>query len=319
MPKRLRLGMLGTGLAAKLLYLPALRALSSRIELVACANRRRSKAVAYAKLAGIPRVVNDADELFALPELDAVLISLPIHLQPRYVLQALAAGKAVLSEKPIAPNLREGKQLVKAAARFDKPWLVGENFAFMPQVARLQRWIQSGKLGQVRLVEAVLINAMNRKNPYFNTSWRAQPEHIGGFVVDAGVHLAEVLRRCFGMPTQVQNLTASFDPAVPPIDTALALLKFESGAVGTFTSCFSARYEGPFLRVYGSRANAELGYHGLTWLAKPGEPKVYPAERGSFEVQFAHFADVVLRGAPLAFTPDQALENLALMQAIVSP
>src|SRR3954469_5437682 len=79
---KLRLGMIGTGVAARQLYLPALQRLQNKIEVVACVNRTRKKAEEYARLAGIPKVVDTADELIALPEVDAVFISLPIDLQP---------------------------------------------------------------------------------------------------------------------------------------------------------------------------------------------------------------------------------------------
>ena len=116
--------MIGTGVAARRLYLPALQRLEKKLELVACTNRTRKKAEHYAKLAGIPKVVGSAAELLALPEVDAVLISLPIDAQPALVLQALAAGKPVLSEKPVAPSLAAGRKLLEAAARHRTPWLV---------------------------------------------------------------------------------------------------------------------------------------------------------------------------------------------------
>src|SRR5688572_26646067 len=112
---KLRLGMIGTGVAAQRLYLPAFQRLGRKLELVACTNRTRKKAEAYATLAGIPKVVDSAAELLGLPEVDAVLISLPIDAQPEMVLAALKAGKPVLSEKPIAPSLAAGRKLVKAA------------------------------------------------------------------------------------------------------------------------------------------------------------------------------------------------------------
>lgn len=318
MARRLRLGLLGTGVAAVRLYLPAFQATRDRIEVVACANRRRAKAARFARMAGIPKVVETAEELLQLADLDAVLISLPIELTPRYVLEALRAGKAVLSEKPVAPSVRDGERLTKAAARFDSPWLVGENYAFMPHVLRLRRWIQSGRLGEVRLVQATQINWMDRRNPYFATSWRKSPVHVGGFVVDGGVHLAHVVRSCFGMPRSIKNLTAAFDPALPPLDTAVAALEFDSGALGTWTSCFSARYDGPMLRVYGSKANAELGWNVATLQTPKGEPQVFRTTADSFAEEFRHFADMVLRGAPPALSPRDALDDLRLVEAIVS-
>jgi predicted dehydrogenase len=319
MRPKLRLGILGTGIAARKLYLPAFERLKHRVELVACANRTREKAEEYARLASIPLVVDSAEELFALPGVDGVLISLPIDAQPEYVLRALAAKKPVLSEKPVAATTAQGRKLIAKAARYRTPWLVGENFAFMQQAERLFEWIARGKLGEVRLVQATQMTLMDRKNPYFHTSWRTAPNHPGGFVLDAGVHIAHLLRRGFGMPARIQNLTQSFNPELPPLDTALATFEFTSGALGSWTSCFSARYEGPILRVYGSRANAELGYRDVVLRDARGRETRFTPKHDSFTRQFAHFADVVLEGEKPRVTPADALLDLALMEAIVKP
>jgi len=315
--RRLRLGLLGTGLAPRKLYLPAFEQLRSRIELVACANRRRKKAVEYARLAGIPRVVGSAEELFALADIDAVLISLPIDLQPAYVLAALAAGKAVLSEKPVGPSLAGARALVRRAKRFDPPWLVGENFAFMPHVTRLAEWVKAGRLGNVRLAEATQMTVMDARNPYFHTPWRKKPGHLGGFVADAGVHLACALRRALGAPTAVKSFAAQFERTLPPLDTVVATLSFESGALGTWRSCFSAQREGPMLCLYGSRANAELFYDRAVLTDHRGKATTVKPRVNSFAAEFSHFADMVLRGKPAAYTPEEALLDLGIMDRII--
>jgi predicted dehydrogenase len=323
--KKLRLGLLGTGLAAERLYLPAFEALRGRIEVVACANRTRKKAERYARLARIPKVVDDAEALFALPEVEAVLVSLPIERQPEYVLAALAAGKAVLSEKPVGPSVADARRLIAKAKRFDVPWLVGENFAFMEHAERLRTLVAAGKLGEIRLVEAVQMTAMDETNPYFHTTWRTSPKFVGGFVVDGGVHVAHVVRRCFGMPEVGPPLTASFDRRLPPLDTVVATLWFESGAVGTWTSCFSVPYQGPLLRVYGSRASAEL-FWGHLVVRSPGSPR-RPAGRetrfdqknSSFYGELSHFVDVVQKGTAPRVPPEEALLDLELLETLVKP
>lgn len=314
---KLRLGMIGTGVAARELYLPAFQRLRSKLSVVACTNRTRAKAESYARLASIPRVVDSAEELLALPEVDAVLISLPIDLQPALVKRALAAGKPVISEKPVAPSVAAGKRLIAATAGNRTPWLVAENFAFMPAIARLEQWLQDGRLGEPRLLEARQMTWMDRKNPYFHTSWRKEPRHVGGFVTDGGVHLAHAVRRLLGMPEVVKNLTAQFDPALPPLDTALALLRFPSGALGTWTSCFSVHHRGPMLRIYGSKGTAELGWDTATLRSARGKETIFQAKVSSFDAQFSHFRDVVLGGQPVAYGPEQALLDLELVQAIV--
>jgi predicted dehydrogenase len=309
--------MIGTGVAARSLYLPAFARLGKKVEVVACMNRTRKKAEEYARLANIPKVVDTAEELILLPEVDAVLISLPIDAQPEWVKKALAAGKPVISEKPLAPSVAEGKKLVKAVARYDIPWLVAENFAFMPAIERLRGWLDQGRLGEPRLVEVMQLTFMDAKNPYFHTSWRHQPKHVGGFVADGGVHMAHALRRLMGTPDVTLNLTAQFDPVLSPIDTAVAVLKFPSGALGTWTSCFSAHYQGPMLRIYGSKATAELGWNHALLRTGKGKETRFETKVDSFEAQFSHFADVVKKGVPVAYTPDDALLDLSLIAAIV--
>ncbi len=315
---KLRLGLIGTGVAARKLYLPAFQRLGKQLELVACANRTRKKAVQYARLAGIPRVVDSAEELMQLPEVEAVLISLPIDAQPALVQQALALGKPVISEKPMAPSVADGKRLLKAVAKRTAPWLVAENFAFMPALAKVRAWLEAGKLGEPRLIESFQLTSMNAKNPYFHTAWRHAPKHVGGFVADGGVHMAHAVRSLLGMPEQVKNITAQFDPVLTPIDTAVAALRFGSGALGTWTSCFSAHYEGPMLRLYGSKATAELFWSHAVLRNPKGKELVFRTEVDSFAAQFSHFCDVVKRGARLAYTPEQALEDLTLIEAIVT-
>lgn len=313
MKQRLRLGLIGTGVAAHKLYLPAFAELTQRLELVACTNRTRSKAVAYARRAGFSRVEESAQDLFAASDIDAVIISLPIEAQPRLILQGLRAGKAILSEKPIAGSVAQAKKLVERARKFSAPWMVGENYAFMSHVTELARQVRSGALGEVRLVEVRQINWMDRSNPYFSTAWRANPGHVGGFVVDGGVHLAHVVQRCFGVPVVLASRTASFNPELRPLDTALGLLSFSSGALGTWTSCFSARDRGPMLRALGTRANAELYGDRLELVGVRGNTRVIPSKSNSFVAQFAHFADVVLRGTPCEVTAEQALRDLQLV------
>jgi predicted dehydrogenase len=309
--------MIGTGVAARKLYLPAFARLTKKIEIVACANRTRKKAEDYARAAGIPKVVDTAEELIELPEVEAVLVSLPIDAQPEMVKKVLAAGKAVLSEKPMAPSVAEGKKLLRAVARRSAPWLVGENFAFMPAIAKIESWIAQGRLGDVRLLEAMQLTSMNKNNPYFHTAWRKAPKHVGGFISDAGVHMAHTVRRLLGMPEVVRNLTAQFDPMLSPIDTAVAVLKFPSGALGTWTSCFSAHYQGPMLRVYGSKGTAELFWNHATLRLGNGKEVSFRTDVDSFDAQFSHFHDVVKKGAALAYTPDDALLDLSLIESIV--
>ena len=317
MTRTVKLGLVGTGLAAELLYLPAWKRLADRIEVVACTNRTRSKAVRFAKIAGIATVVDTAEELFALPEVEAVVISTPIEYLPRYVLAGLAAGKAVLSEKPIAATPAEAHKLIKAAAKYSQPWMVGENLAFVSHAHKLKAWIDAGRLGDIRFAEVRQLEWMGPKVPFFNTDWRAAPSYPGGFITDGGVHIANVVRRCMGDPVTVKSILGSFNPVLRPFDTAVAALQFESGALGTWTSCFTAHGDWPWLRVFGSKANAEWRRNDVTLTTANGKITKFENREDGFTAEFRHFADVVAKGVPQQLLPEENLGDLHLIERIL--
>src|SRR6185295_14259503 len=134
-------------------------------------------------------------------------LSLPIHVNARWVMKALRAGKHVLCEKPIAATPAEGRRLVRQARAFDRVFLVGENYFFTPHIEQARRWVKRGMLVEVRLLETNQLHLTTPDNKYAKTAWRKRPRHIGGFVADAGVHIANIVRETFGMPRRIRKLT----------------------------------------------------------------------------------------------------------------
>lgn len=317
--RKLRLGIIGTGIATNDLYFPELEKLRTRIEVVAVANRRRAKAVAFAKRAGVRRVHATGEALLRDPNVEAVLLSLPIHLNARWVMKALRAGKHVLCEKPIAGSVEEGRRLVRGARAFDRVFMVGENFFFTPHMETARRWVKEGKLGKLRLVEASQLFLTTPDNKYAKTAWRKRPKHVGGFIADAGVHVANIVRETFGMPRGVRNVTALANPALAPLDTALALFTLPGGALGVWRSCFSVRTSGevPMLRAFGSRANLEIYYGCSLLLVHDRKPVVAKSARNGFYHELRHFAAAVVGSERLRFEPPAALADLELMARIV--
>jgi predicted dehydrogenase len=228
-------------------------------------------------------------------------------------------GKPVLSEKPIAPAFAAGKRLLRQARRFPVPWRIGESFAFMDTEARIAAWVERGRLGTVRLAQGNQLTRLDRKNPYFRTAWRQTPRFAGAFVLDAGVHLTHVLRRCLGRPTEILSLSAGLCPGLPPPDTAVAALRFSGGALGTWNSCFGAVRQGPMLELLGSKANAALHWQQAVLTTASGRTTTFQSRRNSFEAQFAHFADVVRRGTKPRVPPEDALVDLDIAERIAAP
>jgi hypothetical protein len=121
----------------------------------------------------------DLDALLARADITVVVVVLPITLQPSIILKALAAGKHVLSEKPVAPDVAGGIGLI---ATYDEKykknlvWRVAENFEAEPGFRAAGEAIKAGKIGKVTFFKAVVTNYVDVDNKYYKTPWRTVPD-----------------------------------------------------------------------------------------------------------------------------------------------
>lgn len=110
-----RLGLIGCGRIAQVAHLPAIEK-TGQVELTMVCDGNEYTANAVARRYGVPAATTDSAEVFASPDVDAVLIAVPDRFHESLVSQALAAGKHVLIEKPLAATVEECERLVAAAA-----------------------------------------------------------------------------------------------------------------------------------------------------------------------------------------------------------
>ncbi|KAF8169514.1 hypothetical protein BJ912DRAFT_1048320 [Pholiota molesta] len=206
------IAILGAGLFAKEAHLPALAALGDAaptLKAVYSRSERSSQdlsnsATATLQLTTPPAVYHDGDAsanldaLLARSDIDAVIVVLPITMQPAIVLQALAAGKHVLSEKPVAPDVARGLDLIKTYKELYEPkgliWRVAENFEAEPGFRKVGEIIRAGKIGDVIFFKTVVVNYIDKESKWYKTPWRTIPDYQGGFLLDGGVHTVAALR-----------------------------------------------------------------------------------------------------------------------------
>jgi len=94
------------------------------------------------------RTDSDYRSLLADPKIDAVLIAVPIELNAPILMEALAAGKHVIAEKPIAANIHEAEQVLKLCSASDRVVVIAENFRYWENLGRARDLLASGKIGQ---------------------------------------------------------------------------------------------------------------------------------------------------------------------------
>lgn len=163
---------------------PALKAVYSRSE--KSARELADAAAVSLNLSKPPAIYHDGDELSGLDSLlarndiQAIIIALPITVQPTIILKALAAGKHVLSEKPVAPDVAQGLKLIKTYRSQYKPeglvWRVAENFEAEPGLRAAANAIAAGKIGNVVFFRAVACNYVDEESKWYKTPWRTVPD-----------------------------------------------------------------------------------------------------------------------------------------------
>jgi predicted dehydrogenase len=295
----IRLGIIGTGLAAKGLHWPALRKLSAKFKIPVVCNHTEAKAKEFASLAGGVPYVLDYPAVLQNPAVEAVDIILPIHLNYPVVKECLAAGKHVLVEKPLAASLAEGRELVSlASAHPDLVTMVAENYRYERVVREGKRILESGAIGRPYAVFAHSFSHMDFDNKYAHTQWRLDHQYPGGFILDGGVHYAAILNSWFGNVVPRSGFTRSINPAIGKVDTFSMQFSAGDGIQGVMNwfSSTPGFAERRFI-VMGDQGTILLEGPKIT-VKRKGEPdQVFDCQDdGGFVAEFEDFYGAVREG-----------------------
>ena len=198
------------------------------VEVVAVAARSEDRARAYADEWGIAISYGSYDELVQSPEVDAIYIATPASLHHRWTLAALAAGKHVLCEKPLAANADEAREMVAAGTASGLTMMEAFHWRYHPLVAQMAAVLTSGRLGAIQRVEGVF-DLPDGAIPRGDIRWELALG--GGALMDLGCYPLQWVRWAMGdEPTVV---SAHADCPVPQVDGRLvAELAWPSGATG---------------------------------------------------------------------------------------
>jgi len=313
----LRIGVLG---AASIAPLALIKPAKDNVDVVvaAVAARDGARARAFAAKHGIAHVHATYEALVADPDLDAVYIPLPNGLHGMWTRAALAAGKHVLCEKPFTANAAEAREIADLAATSDRIVMEAFHYRYHPLALRTEQIIASGELGKLRRVEAALCFPL----PMFSDI-RYNYSLAGGALMDAGCYAVHMARIFGGSTPEVVSAQAKLRD--PQIDRAMtAELRFAEGHTGRVRcSMWSSRLLEISAHVVGDRGELKLFnpvaphfVNRLSIRSSDGKRVEHFPRRPSYAYQLDAFAAAVLRGEPVKTTPEDAVENMTVIDAI---
>ncbi|KAJ5689902.1 Oxidoreductase N-terminal [Penicillium macrosclerotiorum] len=282
---------------------------------------------------------------------DAAIVCTPNHTHVPVAKELLAGGVHVLLEKPVSDTLETGRSLLKFAkepAQAHLKLLVGHHRRFNPYVRATKSVLESGSLGRPIAVNGLW--TLYKPDPYFAppTDWRASGARGGGVIPINLVHDIDLMHHFFGPIVRIQAEKILPQRPSPPHDAdegAALTLRFASGVVGTFLVCdatpsphnfetgtgenpmIAASREGSdFYRIFGSDASLSVpdltrwSYDGSSeksWSNPLSTEKIpLPDEAAPFDLQLAHFVDVIRGNAEPSCSGEEGLRALIVCKAV---
>ncbi len=348
-------GVIGAHNWAEKAHLPGFAA-SERARLVAICDIDGDRARALAARFGISSVYTDHHELLADPAVELVDVCTPTHTHLPLSLDAIAAGKHVLSEKPLADTAADAFAAAAAADARGVRTKLGFTFRYSPAMRRLRAFIADGTLGEIFHIHGFEQNSQFldpdfplRQVPPDAPRDRLIPSSIVGY----GSHLVDLMRWCGGDFAAVCASMHNYIPArqvrgtpgrerIPVEDGTVAIVEFASGAQGLLQTSYIAvgNYPGVEIRVYGSKGAAiarlitERGCAETLAVARadavefafvPPDPATFPAGTSLatpwpelyYRNLVRHFVDEIAAGAPADCTFYDGAKSQQIVNAIV--
>lgn len=236
--KRIKVGIIGAGRIGRV-HAATLAYRLPEAEPAAITDVNASAAREVAQSLGIPKVTENAAEIFASKDIDAVLICSSTDTHSELVIQAANAGKHIFCEKPVDLSLARIDAALDAVNKAGVKMQVGFNRRFDSNFARVRQAVLSGEIGEPHLMHIISRDPGPPPIAYVKVS--------GGMFLDMTIHDFDMARFLIG--DEVDEIYTAAAVRVDPeigkagdVDTAVITLRFKNGVIGTIDNSRKAVY-----------------------------------------------------------------------------
>jgi predicted dehydrogenase len=257
-PHSLKAGIVGLGQGRA--HLAGLQAIDG-VEVLAVADLDPDLRARVATERGIPRQYASLDALLDDDEIDLVVIATPDHLHGQHAIQALTAGKHVLSEIPMAPTIDECREIIRLTDQSGLKYQMGNQVRYAHCLQDIHGLLQSGDLGEIFYGEGEYLHNMEefvaQREP---GHWRMAPARPQTTLLGGGPHAFDTLRWLMG--TRFTHVSAFHADRLnqwgTAVHTTVAIFKASSGATAKVTTAYGMiRPYCLYYSVYGSEGSFE--------------------------------------------------------------
>lgn len=327
--KRLRVGIIGTGMAFERLHYPAYAELKEQYEIAALADRDLAKAREWAAKLNIPEesVFSDYREMLKRQDLDLFDIMVPISENYVVTEEVARAGKPLICEKPLAPNPEQARAHRDLPRKYGIPVMIAENYRYNEEIDLIRDMIRTEKVGKpIYFIQNRVINFPKdmRGNEFAAKEWRQHPDFPGGIILDTGVHDMAALRHFFGAVDEVYAIGVPQDDEFAPYAVLNANIRFKQGVTGQFSFfCTGPEMQRPLvgLRIFCTEGmiyleERDCGIINVAFNDGRSEQVSYRPQRGYYN-ELLNFYNAAIGKEPISVTPEMEYGDAKMMFDIV--
>ena len=323
---KVHFGIAGAGVIIREYHLPVM-VTNPRVEVVAICDVVEAAARRSAELFSIPNICRDYTDLVADPSIDAVFVAVPNNLHAPIASAALAAGKHVLCEKPMASTIEDARCMFAAAEKAGKslaiahPWRCDQDYRWLHDV------VASGRLGKIFKVHCHAV--LTEGSPPVD-SWRFKKDIVGGgALTDLGIHVIDAVSYLFDdqlRPRTVFAKTANLFTNTEVEDTATAIYDFDRGLTVMIEAGWHHNFQNSphgAIEMFGTEGYARTfpteiytKIEGVWGRYQPNlhAPRLH-IDLSMYAAQIDAFVDHVLTGKKLPCDGRQGLRNVEWLKA----
>lgn len=303
--------------------------------LVAVCDNVESKAIELAgKYKDVTHFNNMDDLLKADLAIDVISVCSPNGLHSEHSIKSLNAGFHVLCEKPLAINVHDCGEMIKAAEKANRRLFAIKQNRFNPPVNAVKEAINEGKLGKIYSVQ--LSCFWNRKNDYYANSWKGTKEIDGGTLYTQFSHFVDLLYWLVGDVKNAHAFTGNYahQGIIEFEDTGVVALEFYNGAIGTINytvNSYQKNMEGS-LTIFAEKGSVKIGGQYLNELEyqniegykienlpegnKPNNYGNYQGSMSNHDKVYQNLIDVLQNGGTITTNAFEGLKTVEIIDKI---
>jgi predicted dehydrogenase len=279
----------------------------------------------------------DIDTMLAAEKgVDVLSVCSPNGLHSQHSIKGLKAGFHVLCEKPMAINVKDCGEMIKAAEQANKRLFAIKQNRFNPPVAAIKQVIDEGRLGKIYSIQ--LSCFWNRNDDYYANSWKGTKDLDGGTLYTQFSHFVDLLYWMIGDIRNVQAYIGNYahQNTIEFEDTGAVILEFYNGAIGTINytvNSYQKNMEGS-LTIFAEKGTVKIGGQYLNELEyqniegykienlpegnKPNNYGSYQGSMSNHDKVYENLINVLINNASISTSAFEGLKTVEIIDKIYS-